>query len=71
MTRDGPDSPRQALTVPSQAQMFEAIGRRDTTSDGLFVYGVVTTGVFCRPSCASRPARAEREIEALSRVARH
>ncbi len=59
MTRIDADSSRLALAVPSQAQMFEAIGRRDTASDGLFVYGVVTTGVFCRPSCASRPARRE------------
>lgn len=27
---------------------------RDESADGHFVYGVLTTGVFCRPSCASR-----------------
>ncbi len=25
--------------------------------DGRFVYGVFSTGIFCRPSCPSRPAR--------------
>jgi AraC family transcriptional regulator of adaptative response/methylated-DNA-[protein]-cysteine methyltransferase len=31
---------------------------RDAAGDGVFVYAVETTGVFCRPSCASRrPAR--------------
>lgn len=26
----------------------------DTTFDGKFFYGVITTGIFCRPSCRSR-----------------
>jgi AraC family transcriptional regulator, regulatory protein of adaptative response / methylated-DNA-[protein]-cysteine methyltransferase len=29
---------------------------RDRTADGLFWYSVFTTGVYCRPSCASRRA---------------
>jgi AraC family transcriptional regulator of adaptative response/methylated-DNA-[protein]-cysteine methyltransferase len=29
---------------------------RDCTADGLFWYSVVTTGVYCRPSCPSRRA---------------
>jgi AraC family transcriptional regulator of adaptative response/methylated-DNA-[protein]-cysteine methyltransferase len=29
---------------------------RDRSADGLFWYSVVTTGVYCRPSCASRTA---------------
>jgi AraC family transcriptional regulator, regulatory protein of adaptative response / methylated-DNA-[protein]-cysteine methyltransferase len=29
---------------------------RDRTADGLFWYSVMTTGVYCRPSCASRGA---------------
>ncbi len=36
-----------------------AVRARDTQADGHFVYAVVTTGVFCRPSCAARPARRE------------
>ena len=32
---------------------------RDASADGRFVYAVKTTGVFCRPSCKSRPARPE------------
>jgi AraC family transcriptional regulator of adaptative response/methylated-DNA-[protein]-cysteine methyltransferase len=30
---------------------------RDQRFDGRFVYGVVTTGVYCQPSCPSRPAK--------------
>ncbi|MEZ5658734.1 MAG: bifunctional DNA-binding transcriptional regulator/O6-methylguanine-DNA methyltransferase Ada [Burkholderiaceae bacterium] len=33
-----------------------AVGRRDQAADGQFVYAVTTTGVYCRPSCVSRPA---------------
>jgi len=47
----------QQLTVPSTAQMEAAVAQRDAAWDGRFFYGVVTTGVVCRPSCASRPAR--------------
>jgi AraC family transcriptional regulator of adaptative response/methylated-DNA-[protein]-cysteine methyltransferase len=32
---------------------------RDSTADGQFYYSVVTTGVYCLPSCGSRHARPE------------
>lgn len=32
---------------------------RDAASDGTFVFAVATTGIYCRPSCASRRARPE------------
>src|SRR4030088_857238 len=32
---------------------------RDLRADGAFFYSVRTTGVYCRPSCAARPARPE------------
>lgn len=35
---------------------WEALLRRDKHADGVFYYSVKTTGVYCRPSCASRPA---------------
>ena len=38
---------------------WAAVMRRDRTYDGRFVTGVLTTGIYCRPSCAARhPARA-------------
>jgi len=49
----------EQLTVPSADQMRAAISERDASYDGVFFYGVVTTGVYCRPSCAARPARPE------------
>jgi len=35
---------------------YTAITRRDGALDGQFFYGVQTTGVYCRPSCAARLA---------------
>ncbi|WP_429006857.1 Ada metal-binding domain-containing protein [Roseixanthobacter psychrophilus] len=39
--------------------LWHAVQTRDRTQDGAFVYGVRTTGIYCRPSCPSRPARRE------------
>jgi len=36
-----------------------AMTRRDKAADGRFFYGVRTTGVYCRPSCAARQPRRE------------
>ena len=39
-------------------QAWAAVMRRDRSFDGCFVTGVLTTGIYCRPSCAARhPAR--------------
>lgn len=37
---------------------WAAVRRRDRSFDGRFVTGVLTTGIYCRPSCAARhPSR--------------
>ena len=41
------------------AERWDAVTQRDAHADGAFFYGVRTTGVFCRPSCASRQPRRE------------
>jgi len=33
---------------------WQALVRRDQRADGAYLYGVVTTGVYCRPACSSR-----------------
>lgn len=38
---------------------WEALVRRDLQADGAYVYGVVTTGVYCRPACSSRQPNRE------------
>lgn len=45
--------------MPSEQQMRQAIQERDSRFDGHFVYAVITTGIYCLPSCAARPARPE------------
>ena len=45
--------------APSESAMRHAVVKRDARYDGVFVYGVATTGVFCRPSCPSRAAKPE------------
>jgi AraC family transcriptional regulator, regulatory protein of adaptative response / methylated-DNA-[protein]-cysteine methyltransferase len=39
---------------------FEAVRARDARFDGLFVYAVSSTRVYCKPSCPSRRPRRER-----------
>lgn len=46
----------------SAAEMTAAWRRRDAAYDGIFFFGVKTTGVFCRPSCPSRPKRGHLEF---------
>ncbi len=43
----------------TEQQQRAAVAARDPHYDGRFVYAVVTTGVYCRPSCGARRARAE------------
>src|SRR5271157_3199235 len=40
-------------------RLWEAVRRRDKAFDGKFLFAVRTTGVYCRPSCASRAAKRE------------
>jgi AraC family transcriptional regulator of adaptative response/methylated-DNA-[protein]-cysteine methyltransferase len=40
-------------------ERWNAVLRRDRDADGKFYYSVKTTGVYCRPSCASRLALRE------------
>ena len=57
----------------TESQMrWNAVWTRDASKDGEFVYGVVTTGVYCRPSCASRrPLRKNVRFYATPAEAEH
>lgn len=46
-------------TVTDPAECWRAIVERDPQADGTFFYSVRTTGIYCRPSCASRRPRRE------------
>lgn len=43
----------------SENEMKNAIAQKDGSFDGQFYYGVITTGVFCSPSCSTKAANPE------------
>jgi len=59
------------LTAAVEEQFWQAVQMRDASCDGLFYYAVRTTGVYCRPGCASRqPKRENVSFFALPEAAR-
>src|SRR5262245_10936781 len=48
-----------SITEKMEDEFWQAIQERDAVYDGLFYYGVRTTGVYCRPSCSSRQPKRE------------
>ncbi len=44
------------LALTDDDARLAAVRRRDPGADGRFLYSVATTGVYCHPSCAARPA---------------
>src|SRR5437879_1448849 len=47
------------MTVPAHAVCYRALLTRDVRFDGRLFVGVTTTGIYCRPICPARTARAE------------
>ena len=45
--------------APVSNEQWRAIVGNDPSYDGQFYYAVKTTGIFCRPSCKSRPPNRE------------
>ncbi|MCB0327754.1 MAG: hypothetical protein KDD52_09075, partial [Bdellovibrionales bacterium] len=56
------------MLLPSFSEMYEALLNRDTSYEGVFVVGVKSTGIFCRPSCQARKPKAE-NVEFFDRSA--
>jgi AraC family transcriptional regulator of adaptative response/methylated-DNA-[protein]-cysteine methyltransferase len=46
-------------TLPPIYEMEQAYLESDPSYDGIFILGVRTTGIFCRPSCRARKPRPE------------
>ncbi|SFT00425.1 bifunctional transcriptional activator/DNA repair enzyme AdaA [Marininema halotolerans] len=44
---------------PLFQSVYETILQRDTRYDGQYYVGIVSTGIFCRPSCRSRTPKPE------------
>lgn len=49
----------QHTTRTSEERLWRAVLQRDGRFDGRFVFGVRTTGIYCRPSCPARRALRE------------
>ena len=45
---------KQLDAFSTELSRWEALVQRNSEADGLFVCGVLTTGIYCRPSCPSR-----------------
>lgn len=41
--------------LPARREMLRALRDKNADYDGVFFTAVKTTGIFCRPSCPSRP----------------
>jgi AraC family transcriptional regulator of adaptative response/methylated-DNA-[protein]-cysteine methyltransferase len=52
-----PYRPRALLQGP--AELHRAVDQRDASYEGLFLVGVKTTRIFCRPTCPSKQAKRE------------
>src|SRR4028118_1223074 len=46
-------------TSIDEGEAWAAVMRRDRSADERFVTGVLTTGIYCRPSCAARHPKRE------------
>lgn len=55
-------APLPALPAMSEEALWRAVEGRDARLDGLFVYAVRSTGIYCRPSCPSRRPRRDRAL---------
>ena len=53
------EAPRPMPQFATDEARWDAMRRRDRAADGTFYYSVLTTGVYCRPSCAARLPRRE------------
>lgn len=61
---------RATKTLKPTEAMWRAVERRDTSADGQFVFGVRSTGIYCRPRCpARRPVRKNVVFFALAAAA--
>lgn len=45
--------------LPPEQTMYNALLRNDPAFEGVFIVGVKTTGIFCRPTCTARTPKPE------------
>lgn len=52
----------QATTAQMRTDYWEAVLARERAMDGVFYYAVISTGVYCRPSCRSKRPKRENVV---------
>ncbi len=50
------------LALGMSQTMMKAVAERDRAMDGVFYYAVLSTGIYCRPSCPSKRPRCENVV---------
>jgi len=45
--------------LPNQDTLYRALLNKDSSFEGIFIVGVRTTGIFCRPTCTARKPKKE------------
>ena len=48
-----------AMQTLDHETLYQALQNRDTSLEGIFYFGVKTTGIFCRPGCSARTPKRE------------
>src|SRR5882672_5977596 len=54
--------PTAGLKARTTSDQWKSVLARDTRANGTFVYAVSSTGIYCKPSCASRRPRRDRVV---------
>src|SRR5215216_7207249 len=57
MKPSGKTTKRMEVAPMNETAAWELVLHRDASADDRFLYGVTTTGIYCRPSCPSRRPR--------------
>jgi AraC family transcriptional regulator of adaptative response/methylated-DNA-[protein]-cysteine methyltransferase len=55
----------ESAVIRDESECWSAVVSRDAAADGRFVYAVVTTGIYCRPSCPT-PTPLRRNVRFFS-----
>jgi len=50
---------KSCSSYSTSQQKWDAVRTRDKKAEGCFFFGVITTGIFCRPGCSARLPRRE------------
>ena len=53
---------RNQQALASDTEKWRAVVERDGTKNGLFVFGVRSTGIYCKPSCPARHPNIEQVV---------